>query len=656
MTGWLTFGGGPGRPGATTASVGKLNTSWFAPLPGTITGQPLVAHNVPRAGDTTVYVGTADGFLYALAANGYVRWRVDLGRFTLPSCPQIPDGFGLTGTPVIDPATRAIYVADAFGRLHALDLATGAEKQGWPVVLYKDYKRELVWGALLDADGSIYAGTGSYCDQPMEGKLFRVSLADRSVSSWTSVPDAQGGGGGIWGWGGVAYSASRQAIFVVTGNAFEGGSNTGSSFSEAAGYGEHIVELSPGLDVEAADAPVLTGFADLDFVGSPVVADMPGCGELVAAQAKNGMFFAWNADSVSSGPVWSLKLQNADPGAPLLTQPTWSAAYHSFFVVTASKLVRIQLDSTCRPTIAWRTALGDATLYPSPTVAGRTVWVPLPVKDLSGVNEALLGIDARTGRVQVREPMQGISFAPPTALPRMLFVASMHGVGSRAFPVDHGRPAAALSRYTSAVDVKHEWQSREDGVYSTDDGGKHWRRIYPRYASRVLRLSATTGVISVGSPGPACQCATRQLWTQNGGRTWRQAVIGDHFVGRVGVLYWWTDTGLYQAAPGLRSSTRLATTDGRIVSAALVDGGAAALVDRYGRPPQVIVATGSTPRVVTLPMGPMTSVVRSIRVVGSQLVVRGTYLSGDASAAATVDWSSHDGGLTWILAPVQSPG
>jgi hypothetical protein len=70
----------------------------------------------------------------------------------------------------------------------------------------------------------------------------------------------------------------------------------------------------------------------------------------------------------------------------------------------------------------------------------------------------------------------------------------------------------------------------------------------------------------------------------------------------------------------------------------------------------VIVAAGASPHVVTLPMGPMTSVVRSIRVVGSQLVVRGTYLSGDASAAATVDWSSHDGGLTWIRAPVQSPG
>src|SRR5204863_6047051 len=111
---------------------------------------------------------------------------------------------------------------------------------------------------------------------------------------------------------------------------------------------------------------------------------------------KNGIFFAWKADDVSSGPGWSLKLQKADPETPLLSQPTWSSRFRSFYVATASKLARIELDASRRPHIAWQTALGDATLYPSPTVAGNTVWLGLPVKDLSGVAESLLGIDART--------------------------------------------------------------------------------------------------------------------------------------------------------------------------------------------------------------------------------------------------------------------
>lgn len=655
MAGWLTFGGAGARSGATTSSVGPLKAGWFAPLPGTVTAQPLVAHNVPRAGDTTVYVATAAGFVYALAANGYIRWRVDLGRFTAPDCPQIPDGWGVTGTPVIDPASRTLYVADAFGRLHALDLATGAERSGWPVVLYRDYKRELVWGALLLEHGSVYAGTGSYCDQPMEGHLIRVSLADRQVSSWTTVPASLGGGGGIWGWGGPAYSAKQDAILVVTGNAFEGGSNTGAAFTEAAGYGEHLVELSRDLDVVASSSPALKGFPDVDFVGSPVVADTSDCGEIVAAQAKNGMFFAWKADEVAAGPTWSLALQKADPNTPLLTQPTWSPQLQSFYVATASKLVRIQLDAKCAPHVAWQAPLGNATLYPSPTVAGDTVWVGLPVKDLSGEAEALLGIDARTGRILVRKPIQGVSFAPPAVLAGTLFLPSMHGLNAGGFAAARGRPATRLGRYRSMLDAQHQWQSREDGVYSTDDGGRHWRKIYPRYATRVRRLSRTTGLISVGSPAPACGCATRQLYTQDGGRTWRAAAIGESFVGAESTVYWWTDNGLYLAARGLRHSTRIAHTDDTIVSGTLVKGGVAALVDRPGMPPQVILAHGSTAQLVTLPAGPMNSVVRTIGISGANLVVRGTYVPATAEPIR-IDWSSKDGGETWTFTPVQSAG
>ena len=647
VTGWLTFGGSGARPGATASTVGPLRASWFAPLAGTVTSQPLVARNVPRTGDTTVYVATSAGFVYALAANGYVRWRVDLGRFVLPACPQVPDGWGVTGTPVIDPATRTLYVADAFGRLHAFDLATGAERAGWPVVLYRDYRRELVWGAMLLVDGAIYAGTGAYCDLPMEGKLIRVSLADRKVSSWTVVPPELGGGGGIWGWGGVAYSPRRDSLYVVTGNAFEGGTNKGAAFSEAAGYGEHLVELSPDLRVRSSDAPVLTGFTDLDFVGSPVVADPSGCDELVVAQAKNGMFFAWKAGDVSSGPAWSLKVQKADPGAPLLTQPTWSPRFRSFYVTTASKLVRIRLDAACRPEIAWQTTLGDATLYPSPTVAGGTVWLGLPVKDLSGVAEALLGVDAATGRVEVRRPIQGVSFAPPTVVAGTLFLASMHGLDAGGFPVARGRPASALDAYQSTLDAAHRWQSREDGVYSTDDGGRHWRRIYPRYAARVLRISKTTGLVSVGSPATGCGCATRQLWTQNGGETWRSAVIGQSYTASGGAVYWWTGDALFLAAPNLRSSSRIALTDDTIVSGTPVAGGMAALVDRREKAPQVILAQGTSTRVVTLPAGPQNTVVRTIRGAGGDLVVRGTSVPASNADQARVEWTSKDGGQTW---------
>src|SRR5262249_47453092 len=150
-----------------------------------------------------------------------------------------------------------------------------------------------------------------------------------------------------------------------------------------------------------------------------------------------------------------------------------------------------------------------------------------------GVREALLGIDARTGRVRVRRTIAGVSFAPPTVVDGRLFLATMHGLSARPFPVAHGRPATELPEYASRLDGRHAWQSREDGVYAPDDGGKAWRRISPSYAVRVVRLSVRDGVIAVGTPAPACGCATRRLQTHDAGRTWRAAPgVGENFQGR----------------------------------------------------------------------------------------------------------------------------
>ena len=57
---------------------------------------------MPAAGRRTVYVTTSKGVVYALAENGYIRWRVELGQLDR-ICQQI-DGYGVTGTGVIDPA------------------------------------------------------------------------------------------------------------------------------------------------------------------------------------------------------------------------------------------------------------------------------------------------------------------------------------------------------------------------------------------------------------------------------------------------------------------------------------------------------------------------------------------------------------------------
>ena len=207
-SGWLVYGNDLARSSSTGTSLSppSVRPAWYTPISGRVSSQALVAQDVPGPGQRTVYVTTSKGVVYALAENGYIRWRVELGQLER-ICQQI-DGYGVTGTGVIDLGTHTLYVVDAFGRIHALDLVTGAERAGWPVRLYTDYRRELVWGAMTLVNGSLYFGTGSYCDRTMVGKVFRVDLATRQLSSWVAVPQRLGGGGSVWGWGGVAYSPS----------------------------------------------------------------------------------------------------------------------------------------------------------------------------------------------------------------------------------------------------------------------------------------------------------------------------------------------------------------------------------------------------------------------------------------------------------------
>ncbi len=646
VSGWLSFGNGPARTGASAAALDprSLASSWTRSVEGMDTVQPLVARNVPARGQTTAYVATGDGHLLAYAPNGYVRWQRNLG--TLPNaCPQL-DEYGVTGTPVIDPGTRAIYVADAFGFLHALDLASGAERRGWPVRLYDDPAAELVWGALADVDGSIYVGTGSFCDRPMEGKLIRVAIGARRVSTFTVVPKSLGGGGSVWGWGGAAYSAKQDALFVVTGNAFEGGTNTGSAFSESAGYGEHLVELSRDLQVLAANHPSsVQGTDDFDFAGSPVIFTPAGCDEVVAAVNKDGRLFLWHANAIADGPFADVLLQKESEDEPLLTQPAYDAATRSVYVATFPSLARVSLDGCSAAHVAWRSAFPHATLQGSPTVAGTTVWIAL-----SGAPARLRGYDAKSGRVVEERLFGGLSFAPPSIVGGRLYEGARQGFAtSAAVPSRPQAAASGLRAYTSQFDSRHRWQSRENGVFSTDDGGRTWRRIYPTYAQRALRLSATRGVISVTS-GSACHCEQRQLWTADGGRSWNETrALTPSFTGSGRTVFSWSGTTVRAASWPPRRSRPFASFPEALADVAAVPEGVAALLTGAGKSwdntPRLAIVRGKKISTVMLPDEPGQVIARSIRVMWPTVVVR-TFVFTE-HGRETVHWRSPNGGRSW---------
>jgi PQQ-like domain len=392
-----------------------LSGAFVLPLSGRITNQVL-------ADGGAYFVATSTGEVVSFTPAGVVRWRVQLGQLT-NKCAQL-DGYGVTGTGVIDPGSSTLYVMDAFGRLHALSLATGAERAGWPVKIYADDRRELDWGALSLVDGSVYVPTASYCDTSgTPGAVYRVDTASGSVSQWLSVPLSAGGGGGPWGWGGLAYDSSLNTLFAATSGAFNGGTNTGDAFTELVGHGDQLVQLNPDLTVAAGSHPAdIPDRMDLDFVGSPIVLNRPGCGQLVAATDKDDTVYLWHTNAVSSGPVAEIAVEPYNAADPMLAQLAWSPALDSLYTATGTQLVRIAISADCTAAVSWRDPLGTQTENGSPTISGNTVWISVNGKP------SLDGFNADTGKRLFQTPLGGTTLTAPTIVNDQLVVGTFTGL------------------------------------------------------------------------------------------------------------------------------------------------------------------------------------------------------------------------------------
>src|SRR3954471_15800307 len=185
-TDWTTYafdnqrtGYNPAEATIGTKNVGGLGLGWSTDVGGPITTQPLVATGAGKR--DLVYVGTQDGDAVALdRTSGKVVWRKRLGATKL-AC---GDTFGVTGTPVLDRARHALYVAAGDGRLHALDEATGAELAGWPVTYVATPTVDITWAGLTLAGGKLYVETAGACGDkgPYRGRAVEVDAASHAVT------------------------------------------------------------------------------------------------------------------------------------------------------------------------------------------------------------------------------------------------------------------------------------------------------------------------------------------------------------------------------------------------------------------------------------------------------------------------------------------
>ena len=280
--GWITWGNGLERQSRATTSkvfarrVASLKKVWSQPVDDIVNAQPLLLRNIAIKGARRdlYIVATENGSVYAFnARDGKRLWRRSVGR-DLKVCPSWipPDGdFGVTSTPMYDPVRKQLYVAVST-RLVALDISTGLSQAGWPVQFAFNPLKEHIWGAVAQLGRYAYVETASACNdsRPFKGRLFRVDVETREVKEWDPVivTDPLNGGGGIWGWGGVAIAPSSGHVWALTGNAESDIDNA----DEGIGDAESIVELDDALTRLHANKPGgVPRKGDYDFGATPLL-------------------------------------------------------------------------------------------------------------------------------------------------------------------------------------------------------------------------------------------------------------------------------------------------------------------------------------------------------------------------------------------------
>ncbi|MGH6714898.1 MAG: hypothetical protein ACREDC_01780, partial [Bradyrhizobium sp.] len=172
------------------------------------------------------------------AATGKELWRRTVGRPVAGS--SLPCGnirpLGITGTPVIDPATQGIYFDAAVGRadgprheVFALSLKDGSIRPGWPIdvadALQKsgrhfDPRVQNQRAAITLLDGAIYVAFGGHFGDCGNYHGWVVGLPLRDPKRPVSF-ETRARGGGIWAPGGLA--AVGHHLFFATGNTFGAG-------------------------------------------------------------------------------------------------------------------------------------------------------------------------------------------------------------------------------------------------------------------------------------------------------------------------------------------------------------------------------------------------------------------------------------------------
>jgi Putative Ig domain len=354
----------------STATFGKL---FSCAVDGAIYAQPLWLANltVQGARHNVVFVATQHNGLFAFDADANpctTLWKanlIDTGHGGTGAEMPVPAGsadslvglgfgdmipeVGVTGTPVIDAARGILFVVSKsvntarttfYQRLHAIDLATGAERPGSPLTITATFPGKSDGGTTVDfnvhnenqraglalVNGTLYVAWGSHEDAyPYSGWIMSYTYDGTKFTKGSVLnvaPDA--GAAGIWMSGAAPAADTGGNLYLLTG---DGEFNANSGSAPHNDYGDSFLKLSSSLKVlqyftPSNEAAFFINNTDFGAGGAAVLGDLPAgspVSRLAIGGGKDGALYVLNRDALGGfgdNRAWQIINPERDPNNP----------------------------------------------------------------------------------------------------------------------------------------------------------------------------------------------------------------------------------------------------------------------------------------------------------------------------------------------------
>ena len=411
---WPTYLHDPSRTASgderilSGANVPRLTALWSFKTHGAIAASATVV-------DNTAYVGSWDGFEYAInAVTGVLKWRTYLGKTTSrrPDC--YPHELGVSSTAAVQGGV--VYVGGGAAYWYALQAATG--KVLWRIYTGDNSEKggHYNWSSPLIYNGYAYIGVASLGDCPeVQGQLLRVNLrTHRVVNRFDVVPNGQVGG---TIWGSPSVDPATSTIYFADGNETIRGQT----------YAQGVVAVDATTMKPKGHWRLPSALYDDDWGSTATLFHNAAGAPLMAAPNKDGFVYAFRRDNLNAGPLWRRRIAVGGPQPENADGSISSEAFGQGRLYAAGGRTRIGGASCIGAVRALDPATGNVlwqycapgSVIPALAYANGFVLV--------GAGNTLEALDAASGVVLYSDATDGTILGAPSVSNGRIFTSSSDG-------------------------------------------------------------------------------------------------------------------------------------------------------------------------------------------------------------------------------------